>query len=750
MFRNMISAAIIGMVTLFVASCGSDAGGGGQAKMPPPAISFVTQTLVAASQGHNYAAAIDIQGGTEQGHAWSVVSGSLPNGIALSPTGQSATLAGTPTVFGTFNFEIEVVDSGGMTASQTFDLTVSAAPTLTITTLSVPNGTELSSYSTTVAASGGSGSGYQWSITAGALPTGLAMATTGTPDTTISGTLASAGSYSFTVTVTDSLGLVANRAYQMTVSALPALSITTTSLANGTQGTAYSETLTASGGTGAGYAWSVLNGALPNGLTLGASGTPSSGITGIPSTGGTFNFTIQVEDSNGTTATQALQIDVTPVPLSIVSAPNLPDGTEGVSYSATITGAGGDSGSYAWSVVHGDLPPGLILNQGSPSATLTGSPTAFGRWHFTVELTDSTNATVTQDVSAIVVVTATADSWPTTFSLALDRGGSVVFTGSKIIQFGGEFTSSNQGEVMTPGLGTSVGITTTGAPKARQDHTAVWTGRKMIVFGGRDGTTTYYRDGFSYDPWADAWTPISSVNAPAARANHTAIWTGTEMVVFGGHDGSNNAMGSGAAYDPATDTWRTLAPLPGTINPRERHKAIWTGTHMIVWGGYSGGSEVYDGGMYDPSTDQWSPITATGAPEVKAEQSAVHWTGTKLFVWGGHTLQPYMDGGEWDPSTNTWSALGTWYIIRRTPASCATSTGVFVWGGLDHYGTVAQNDGEFFDYSINNWQTMASTSLSARFNAKAFWTGRQVIVWGGKDFGFAGTNPQSDGAVYQP
>ena len=91
-----------------------------------------------------------------------------------------------------------------------------------------------------------------------------------------------------------------------------ALSIATASpLAGGTVSTAYSQTLTATGGSGAGYSWSVIGGALPGGLALGTSGV----VSGTPGVAGAFNFTARVTDRASNTATKAFAINVTSVPL---------------------------------------------------------------------------------------------------------------------------------------------------------------------------------------------------------------------------------------------------------------------------------------------------------------------------------------------------------------------------------------------------------------------------------------------------
>lgn len=530
----------------------------------------------------------------------------------------------------------------------------------------------------------------------------------------------------------------------------PALVITTAALPQAVLGQGYTEQVVATGGTGAGFQWVVSTGALPAGLVLSGAGTPAATIAGTPTAAGTFHFDVQVTDSASAVATQSLQIVVTVTPLAVTSAPDMPDGTVGQAYSESLTAADGSGSGYTWAVIDGELPPGLTLGaSGTPSTTIAGTPTAFGRFYFTVEVTDSAANTATLDMNLIVVVSGSADTWPASFNLAQDRGDCAVFTGSRILQFGGEFSAASGGEVMFPGLGIVSAMSTTNEPAARNHHTLVWTGRNMIVFGGQDGGT-FFRDGGSYNPVTDTWTAISTTGAPSARANHTAVWTGTEMIIWGGHDSAFNPLKDGAAYNPATDTWRSLAAAPTGLAERERHAAVWTGTSMIVWGGFGTGStEYYDGAVYDPAGDSWTGITDTGAPTVQPSQSTVLWTGSKLFVWGADT-SAFMQGATWDSNTNTWTSIGTWSIIRREPAGCATSYGVFIWGGLDHFGTFAQNDGENYYDNVQNWLPMAASPLGGRFNVKAYWTGRQVIVWGGKDFGFAGTQPQSNGAVYNP
>src|SRR4029077_1766320 len=82
---------------------------------------------------------------------------------------------------------------------------------------------------------------------------------------------------------------------------------------------------------------------------------------------------------------------------------------------------------------------------------------------------------------------------------------------------------------------TATSTTSLNAPAGRDDHTAVWTGSEMIVWGGQD-STGYSNSGAKYDSITDSWTATSTTNVPDRRFSHTAVWTGSEMIVWGGRD----------------------------------------------------------------------------------------------------------------------------------------------------------------------------------------------------------------------
>jgi hypothetical protein len=304
---------------------------------------------------------------------WSVTTGTLPSGLSLNTS--TGVLSGTPSIAATANFTIQAADAAQATASKEFALTITA---LSITSTTLPGGTKGTAYSHAVASIGGVAP-LTWSISAGALPAGLNInSTTGV----ITGTPTTVESSNFTVKVADSVG--ASTTQPLSIAIADVLKITTTTLPGGTATTGYSKAIATTGGT-APLTWSVTVGTLPVGLNLDSS---AGTISGTPTTGGAANFTIKVVDSAGAESTQALAITIS-ASLSITTS-ILPDGSQGISYTANLVHDGGTT-PFVWSVTTGTLPAGLSLS--TATGQITGSPTQTGSSTFSVQVVDSAGAT---------------------------------------------------------------------------------------------------------------------------------------------------------------------------------------------------------------------------------------------------------------------------------------------------------------------------------------------------------------------
>ena len=168
------------------------------------------------------------------------------------------------------------------------------------------------------------------------------------------------------------------------------LQITTTSLPNGTNGTFYSQTFQASGGTPP-YSWAIADySVLPSNLILATNGVLSGEFA---TTVGAYFFDVVVNDSAMDSYTQTLSLTVVSPPLTITNT-SLPNGNVGVAYSAQLGATGGQS-PYSWGYALGSVTlssVGLSLNS---SGLLSGTPATNKVSTFKVQVTDSSSVTMT-------------------------------------------------------------------------------------------------------------------------------------------------------------------------------------------------------------------------------------------------------------------------------------------------------------------------------------------------------------------
>ncbi|WP_425612697.1 putative Ig domain-containing protein [Xanthomonas vesicatoria] len=353
-------------------------------------------SLPAATAGAAYSQTLSASGGTAP-YTFAVTAGTLPAGLTLSAAG---VLSGTPTATGSFNFTATATDSGGSPTSgnRAYTLTVAGA-TVTLPATSLPAGTAGQTYASALNPATGGIAPYTYSVTAGALPAGITLngssgALTGTPGTV--------GSFAFTVTATDSTSGTPSqgtRSYTLNIAA-PPIVVAPSTLPSATRGTAYSQTLSASGGT-APYSYAISAGSLPAGLTLASNGT----LSGTATVEGTFNVTVTATDAGSFTGNQAYSLTVAG-PNLLLPASTLPAGTAGQAYSAAITPATGGTAPYSYALTAGALPSGIVLD--AATGGLSGTPTSSGTFNFTLTATDSTPSPAAQASRSYAVTIAAA------------------------------------------------------------------------------------------------------------------------------------------------------------------------------------------------------------------------------------------------------------------------------------------------------------------------------------------------------
>jgi lysophospholipase L1-like esterase len=362
----------------------------------PPPLSIETSELAEATAGDNFSQALIAAGGTEP-YRWSVTSGALPPGLSLSES--SGEISGTPSEAGTFTFTVRASDSSkvAQSASVTLSLTVNPTSPLNIVTSSLASGTQGSYYNQVIEAQGGV-TPYTFSLASSSLPEGLAL----DPNSgTIYGTPTSFGTASFTVQMLDSSSpsaQIATRKLTLKIEPAPPLTMLTSSLTSGTQGSYYEQSLGLSGGVYP-YSASMTAGSLPEGLSIDQYGD----IFGEITSSHTETFTISVHDGStphAQTLSRQFTIEVTPAaPLELAA-------TVGSfvlgQYGDEQLGVSGGVPGYSWSVISSKLPAGLTFSGGY----LYGTPSKKGKGTLTVKLSDSatpTANTVTKTITFSVV-----------------------------------------------------------------------------------------------------------------------------------------------------------------------------------------------------------------------------------------------------------------------------------------------------------------------------------------------------------
>lgn len=184
----------------------------------------------------------------------------------------------------------------------------------------------------------------------------------------------------------------------------PIISVNPPTLPDGSVGTPYNQTVSASGGT-APYTFSVSGGALPPGLLLNSA---SGAITGTPTTAGTFTFLITATDANGCLGSRLYSMNITSpnCPAIILNPTTLPPGVALTFYSQQITASGGTA-PYTYAITSGALPTGLTLN--TATGLISGTLLQGGLFNFTVGATDSVGCAGSRAYAIAVAAPLAAD-----------------------------------------------------------------------------------------------------------------------------------------------------------------------------------------------------------------------------------------------------------------------------------------------------------------------------------------------------
>jgi len=346
--------------------------------LKPPVI--ITDSLPGGQVGDAYNAELTATS-TNGAVTWRLIPAGAPApGLQLV----GATITGTPTTKGTFEFTVRATDAAGLSDEKLLFVQINDRPNPPIITTTLPGGTVNVAYIAQLTSTGGTGA-VTWSVIPPGDPApGLTLnGTTGA----ITGTPTKSGSFSVRVRATDTTPLSSEKVLTLTIQDPPIRppDILTESLPAGRVGDAYNAQLTATTPNGP-VTWSVPT--LPDGLALNRT---SGAITGTPTAAGNFDVTVRATDPLNRVDEQALSLQIRALPPRITTT-SLPGGTVGNNQKWEVNAVPGIGDT--WSITGGTLPPGLEFKQKNILgiliiAEIFGTPTKEGIYKFTVRITDT-------------------------------------------------------------------------------------------------------------------------------------------------------------------------------------------------------------------------------------------------------------------------------------------------------------------------------------------------------------------------
>jgi hypothetical protein len=386
--RRTARAFILGVS--IVTACGGDA----------PSID--TLALPAARVGQAYETRLEASGPTDL--AWSLADGRLPPGLALSKLGR---ILGTPEEAGRFDLVIAARAPSGAADEKALVLEVGEGRPLTLHTTRLPEAVVGIPYGANLDATGGVAP-YRWSVTAGALPEGLALAVE-REGARLVGEPRAPGRFAFALEVRDDRGASVTRQVTLVVNARRRpIRVVTEALPRGRRGAPYRAEIVSAGGAAETLAWDLVDGALPPGLDLAEAGTPAATVTGTPTRAGTYRFTVGVIEPSGGMASKSFEIDIGSDPIRFGGI-ELPVAEVGQAYTSTLALAGGTGKATKLSIDTGRLPRGLHLAEES----VTGVPRESGRYPIVVRASDdASSATIAVELEVLDVLRIETEALP--------------------------------------------------------------------------------------------------------------------------------------------------------------------------------------------------------------------------------------------------------------------------------------------------------------------------------------------------
>ncbi len=265
----------------------------------------------------------------------------------------------------------------------------------------------------------------------------------------------------------------------------------------------------------------------------------------------------------------------------------------------------------------------------------------------------------------------------------------------------------------------------------------VWTGARMLVWGGTSADGTDHNDGASYDPSTRTWQTLpASPLTPREGAAYT--WTGSKLFLWGGQSGEA-ARSDGAAYDPGTRSWRRLPPV--SVAGHALARAVWTGRRVVLLTAAERGHQI-DAHAYNPTTDSWTTLASIHIPQTDLQDISTLVTADQLYVWApvetlsGGGLRTGNDGFVYRPGSNSWTATSL------LPTEDGYSVGAALWTG-DHIvfapngvecmcgGVAGSSTGSWADPRAGRVEPLPAWQPQPSGGSAFSWAGSAIVAVGG-------------------
>jgi hypothetical protein len=534
----------------------------------------------------------------------------------------------------------------------------------------------------------------------------------------------------------------ASSAVTQTINAAP--QVPTTALAAGTAGTSYSAAVAANGGTTP-YTWSISAGSLPAGLSL---NTSTGAITGTPTTEGAINFTVQVTDADGITATQPLSIVVNAV-INALSPSFGPAGT-----SVTISGVG--FGTSAGNVTFNGVTAPSIASW-SATSIVAAAPAGTGAGNVVVTVGGASSNGIT--------FTTTTGATEANLNTSRYRHSSTTLNNGQILVAGGvncptsdSCTYLKSAELYNPATSA---FTNTGSMSAARSAPAVLlnTG-KVFIAGGyscdTSGNCSSLNSAEVYDPATGTFSGAGTMTV--ARSGHTMTVLGNGTVLIAGGQNctsatSCSALSSAEIYDPNAGTFTLTSNTMGAARFGASTVLLNSGLVLIV-GGFDGTNLPASAEIYNPAAGVGFTGTGPSLSAPRFDATATLLNNGTVLVSGGSICSlpgcPTNAAEIYDPVANTFSVVTGGMTVPRFhhSATLLTNGEVLIAGGYSACSSSCTEEAstELFDPTAGAFTSAQPVATAIAGHTATLLTSGNALLIGGTNAGVTLAGDQ----LYEP